>query len=97
MFYKIFHFHRLIRIVVRCSGVLKNVVKPIIMARNLIAGPTANQEICIVDKQIFENKLRKLYHEGSENLEIITDFDWTFTKYKNNDERVCSTFIIQIY
>lgn len=62
------------------------------MARNLIAGPTTNQEICIVDKQIFENKLRKLYHEGSENLEIITDFDWTFTKYKNNDERVCSTY-----
>ncbi|OMJ96111.1 hypothetical protein SteCoe_285 [Stentor coeruleus] len=76
----------------RCSGDIENVGRPIIMARNLIAGPTPNQEIHIVDKKIFEKKLRKLYQDGSENLEIITDFDWTFTRYKNNGARVCSTY-----
>ncbi|OMJ92460.1 hypothetical protein SteCoe_4800 [Stentor coeruleus] len=62
------------------------------MPRNLVAGPTHEEDIIIFDNDNFLNKLRKFVQYGSEHVEVISDFDMTFTRYKTNGVKGVSTY-----
>jgi 5'-nucleotidase len=61
------------------------------MPRNLVAGPT-QEEIIIFDNDNFLNKLRMFIQHGSEHVEVVSDFDMTFSRYKTNGVKGVSTF-----
>lgn len=50
------------------------------------------EEILIPNPQEFISKLRKLIDNGIENLEIVSDFDFTFTRFKIDETRGPSTY-----
>ena len=62
------------------------------MDRNLIASRSDSEEIIICNPEVFLSKLQALIQNGLENLEIITDFDLTLTKYQINEIRGPSTY-----
>jgi HAD superfamily hydrolase (TIGR01544 family) len=62
------------------------------MSRNLVAGPTQEEAMTIFDNDTFLTKLRKFISDGSENMEIVADFDMTFSRYKTNGVKSCNTY-----
>jgi 5'-nucleotidase len=62
------------------------------MERSLCAEKTSSSEVRIINLSEFVNKLRQLKNDGLSNLGFVCDFDLTFTRYKTNQVRGCSTY-----
>ena len=62
------------------------------MDRTLIAPVSEIEEILIPSPSSFQAKLMQLFAGGPSNLEIITDFDFTLSKYKVGSMRGPSTY-----
>ena len=62
------------------------------MDRILVAPKNPLEQIHIPNQSILLSKLKKFIQQGVENLEIVTDYDMTFTRYKVNDVKGPSTY-----
>mmetsp|Transcript_18708 Transcript_18708/g.33892 ORF Transcript_18708/g.33892 Transcript_18708/m.33892 type:complete len:82 (-) Transcript_18708:907-1152(-) len=63
------------------------------MAHKNIASSNPLEEIVVPDPTRFKAKLSRFIRDGAASLEIVSDFDQTFTRYSIGSKKVHSTGI----
>lgn len=52
-----------------------------------------HSKIEIVNESIFQSKLATILSSGPSNVQLVTDFDYTFSKYySESHEKACSSY-----
>jgi cytosolic 5'-nucleotidase 3 len=64
------------------------------MDRNLIALTNPLADSFIPNPDVFSAKVAEISKAGIGNVEVISDFDFTMTRYKVNDVKGCSTYTL---